>query len=630
MCGIAGAVALTTDARPDPRRVAAMSCLIAHRGPDGEGLWRSPSGRACLAHRRLSIIDLATGQQPMVSDDGATGLVFNGEIYNYKELRRDLESRGARFHTESDTEVLLRLVEELGAGSVQPLRGMFAFAAWDDRAGRLTMVRDRVGKKPLYYTADDGCLYFASSLRSLEESSPQRWEVDPAAVDAFLTLGYVPAPGTIYQGIAKLEAGMVLEADADGIRQRRYWDFAPAADPFDGSYDDAVDRLGELLDSAVALRLRSDVPLGVFLSGGIDSSLIAAVAARQSTVQISTFSIGFDVEGFDESVYAQQVADRLGTNHRLFRARPDLLATLPEMVLHYGEPFADSSALPTWLLAQHTRPHVTVALGGDGGDEGFAGYEWYRTAARLARVTRAVPERAFALASSTVGGLLGTAFAGSRRAGQARRRMAILGAPDAAHRFAELRTFVSAADARSLYAGDLAEARRNGPGASQLLAALYQRAGGSELRRMRYVDIASYLADCLLPKVDVATMAHGVEARAPLLDQEVLAFALSLPDEYVMGASGGKRILRTLLGRYLPRELFERPKQGFSVPLKSWFLTEARGTVAALADSERLVGSGWFRADGIRTLVSEHMAGLRDNSDRLYSLLVLDEWLKRR
>jgi asparagine synthase (glutamine-hydrolysing) len=282
-------------------------------------------------------------------------------------------------------------------------------------------------------------------------------------------------------------------------------------------------------------------------------------------------------------------------------------------------------------LAEQTRPHVTVALGGDGGDEGFAGYDWYATAARLSRVARAVPERALAAASSVLGGR----FAGSRRAGQARRGVAMLAAGDEAQRFAALRSFVGPADARALYAGELAAVRAAGDGgfrapAADAIAALYRRSEGSALRRMRYADIRSYLADCLCPKVDVATMAHGLEARAPLLDQEVLTFALSLPDEFVRGPDGGKRVLRTVLARYVPSALFERPKQGFSVPLRSWFLEEARATVSALPTSERLLDTGWFKPAGLQGLVDEHVAGLRDNSDRLYALLVLDEWLKRR
>jgi asparagine synthase (glutamine-hydrolysing) len=505
---------------------------------------------------------------------------------------------------------------------------MFGFAVWDERHQRLTLARDRLGKKPLYHMVDGGCLYFASTLRALRQTASTRWSTDLFAMDSYLTLGYIPAPRTVYDGVSKLEAGTVVTVDANGPTTARYWDLAPGDAPPEGTFDDAVDRLDELLGTAVALRLRSDVPLGVFLSGGVDSSLVAAVAARRSSTPVATFSIGFDVAGFDESPYAAEVARRLGTEHHEFRARPDLLRTLPQMVRHFGEPFADSSALPTWMLAQETRRHVTVALGGDGGDETFAGYDWYRTAARLSRITRAIPERAVALASQTCDGLLRSAFSSSRRAGRLRRGMAMLSVPDGAPRFASLRSFLGPSEVEQLYAGTLRESRRSRPGPTALLTRLYRGCAGSDLRRMRYVDIGTYLADCLMPKVDVATMAHGLEARAPLLDQELVRFALSLPDAWLVDHDGGKRILRAVLARYLPASLFDRPKQGFSVPLGSWFTGSIRHLASGLSASGRLIETGWFRPAGIQALVREQVSGLRDHSQRLFSLLVLDEWLK--
>jgi asparagine synthase (glutamine-hydrolysing) len=616
-------------ATPNRDRLKRISQRIAHRGPDADGFWIAPSGRAALAHRRLSVIDLATGQQPMLDTSERVGLVFNGEIYNYRELRKSLARRGAAFRTESDTEVLLRLYQTTGAACVNELRGMFAFAAWDDDAGRLLLARDRIGKKPLYYTIEDGCLYFASTLESLRETARSRWEIDPLAVDAFLTLGYIPAPRTIFRSVSKLEAGTILTVDAAGISTNRYWDPATDGRAPPESFAAAVDELDELLNTAVALRLRSDVPLGVFLSGGVDSSLVAAVASRQSVTPVTTFSIGFDVAAFDETQYAARVAEQLGTRHHVFRAQPDLLATLPAMVRHFGEPFADSSALPTWLLAQETRKHVTVALAGDGGDEAFAGYNWYRTAARLRLVTRVIPEAVFATTGQRLDGILGGAFAGSRTAGRVRRGVAMLAAKDGPERFALLRSFIGPAEARSLYAGALLEVRREPLGESgERLAALYRSCSGDDLRRVRYVDIMTYLADCLMPKVDVATMAHGLEARAPLLDHEVMRFALALPDEWLLDRSGGKRILRAVLARYLPVSLFDRPKQGFSVPLKTWFTGSTRSVATSMATSERLLDTGWLKPAGIQTIITEHMAGLRDHTQRLFSLIVLDEWLK--
>jgi asparagine synthase (glutamine-hydrolysing) len=354
------------------------------------------------------------------------------------------------------------------------------------------------------------------------------------------------------------------------------------------------------------------------------------VAARTAAIPITTFSIGFDVAAFDESGYAARIAKHLRTDHHVFRARPDLLRTLPSMVRHFGEPFADSSALPTWMLAEETRKHVTVVLGGDGGDEGFAGYSWYRTAARLRRVTRAIPGAVFAAAGRTLDGILRRAASRSRVAGRTRRGVLMLGVADAPDRFASLRSFIGPHEVESLYAGELLALRRaHADWANALLAARYRSSSGSDLRRMRYADVATYLADCLMPKVDVATMAHALELRAPLLDQEIMRFALTLPDKWLIDQRGGKKLLRALLARYLPESLFDRPKQGFSVPLSRWFTTSVRHAVSALPNSDRFRAVGWFNPAGIHMLVREHVDGLRDHSQRLFSLLALDEWLKQ-
>ncbi len=627
MCGIAGGVGLDPGARPDPDRVRAMSLALCHRGPDGEGLWTSPSGRACLAHRRLAVIDLVTGQQPMVEVDGTVGLVFNGEVYNYRELRAPLEDAGVHFRTSSDTEVLLRLYARDGERAVEALRGMFAFAIWDDRAGRLTLARDRVGKKPLYYQRTGGCLYFASTLGALlaGQSEPP---ISLAAVDAFLDLGYIPAPDTIFEGVSKLDAATVMVFDgAAPVRSRRFWDLAPLEE-FGGSREQALDQLDALLQESVALRLRSDVPLGVFLSGGVDSSLVTAVAARQAP-GIRTFSIGFDVAEFDESAHAARVAAYLGTEHRTFRVTPDLLGLLPQMIRHFGEPFGDSSALPVWLLAGETRKYVTVALGGDGGDEGFAGYDWYRGAARLFRVSRMVPR----IAAVAGGSALGWAARqeGSPALLRKVQRGLELAGNDEADRFAELRALIGRHEADWLYDGELRAVRqRHGAAARAAVAGFYRAAAGSPLRRMRYADMRTYLSECLMPKVDVATMAHGLEARAPLLDQEILRFALSLPDAWLIDREQGKLLLRDLAHRYLPPALMQRPKQGFSVPLAPWFAGKAAARVERLAKAGPLIASGWFSADGVRRILREHTAGQRDHGERLFNLLVLDEWLSQR
>jgi asparagine synthase (glutamine-hydrolysing) len=622
MCGIAGAVTLRDGARPDRERLCAMAGLMAHRGPDGEGFWADPGGRAALAHRRLSIIDIAGGRQPMCSDDGRIALVFNGEIYNYRELRRSLSDQGVRFHTVSDTEVLLRMYERYGSEAVHHLRGMFAFAVWDGRRGELVLARDRVGKKPLFYALDDDCCYFASTLGALRDTDPRSRRVSLVALDAFLTLGYVPAPHSIWDGLSKLPAGTMLQVSSSGSRSLRYWGLEQAPQPFAGRFDEAVDRLEDLLTTAVTLRLRSDVPLGLFLSGGVDSSLVTAIAARHCRDQASTFALGFAEAAFDESGYAERIAQHLGTRHRTFPGRPDMLDLLPALVRHCAEPFADSSALAVWMLAQETRQHVTVVLTGDGGDEGFGGYDWYRTALRLTRLRSVVPTPALRL-----GAALRSERSWAKRVERAVSTLSL----DEPERFAALRMYVRDAEVQTLYAGDLLQARRDsGNAVRSWLAQWYRSGNGTALRRMRLVDTSTYLADCLLPKMDVATMAHGLEARSPLLDQEVLGFALGLPDQWLLDGNGGKPLLKALLARLVPPQLFERPKHGFSVPLEVWF---ASGPTSAwadqLADSESLRTCGWFNAVGIRDMAHEHRDGLRDHSQLLYHLVVLREWLNQ-
>jgi asparagine synthase (glutamine-hydrolysing) len=624
MCGIAGALAIEPGRTVDVDRVRDMTHRLAHRGPDGDGHWSDDANRVCLGHRRLSVIDLSTGDQPMRDAETGVVLTFNGEIYNYRELRRDLEREGVRFRTTSDTEVLMRAYILRGPDFVEDLRGMFAFGLWDPRAETLLLARDRIGKKPLYHALVDGVLYFASTYGALLHGAGIRDEADLQQVAGFLTLGYVPAPSTIHPSIGKLQAGTIARVDASGMHVRTYWDPAEPVEPFDGTWDDAVDTLDDLIRTAVDIRLRSDVPLGVFLSGGIDSSLVAAVASRVARTQILTFSMGFGQDGFDEVHHAAAVAQRIGSEHRAFEARFDAIGLIPRLVEHYGEPFGDPSAAPTWVLAENTRQHVTVAVGGDGGDEGFGGYDWYRTAARIRRIRSNIPGGVARFGSA----VLASTGATFGSVGRLARASALIAAEEPG-RFAALRSFVDPALARRLYAAPLLDAFEADLAAlHRTVSTIYRDAGGSDLRRMRVVDMKTYLADCLMPKVDVATMAHGLEARAPLLDHEILRFALALPDEWVSDATTGKRILRAVLDRYLPASLFDRPKQGFDMPLSDWFTRELKPLISRLPESESLIGSGWFRSDGLRQLVDEHLAGRRDHGDRLYNFLILEEWLK--
>ncbi len=623
MCGISGAISLASSTGPSVDAVAHLTDRLAHRGPDGTGTWRAPSGRAVLGHRRLSVIDLALGQQPMVSEDGSCGLVFNGEIYNYLELRKELEAAGERFRTASDTEVLLRLLLREGEACLDRLLGMFVFCFWDDRTGRALLARDRMGKKPLFHVQHGGILWFASSLSALKDSVPGAWPVNPQAVDDYLTLGYIPAPSTIYQSAGKLEAGTITTVSGGAMQVRRFWDPRPGP-MFGGTYAEACDALEALAKDAVRLRLRSDVPLGVFLSGGIDSSLVTALAAKESAQPIRTFSIQFDHAAFDESAHAAAVAAHTGTIHETFTVHAEVLELIPSLAWHYGEPFADSSAIPTWILSQHTRQRVTVALGGDGGDEAFLGYKWYATAASLERLARWCPPALAAALGSAL-----TPVAALPGAGRLARALTMLGTAPAGRRFAAQRSFINAHESRTLLGPALQQVRRNRTQSTEgMLTELYEHVQGTPTQRMRYVDLRTYLADCLLPKVDVASMAHGLEARAPLLDHRVVNFGLSLPDEYLVDAGGGKRILRDVLARHVPRQHFERPKQGFSLPLAPWFRTTLRPRAQAMLDDGPLMDGGWINPAGLRAIIDEHVRGGRDHSQRLYSLLMLDAWLR--
>jgi asparagine synthase (glutamine-hydrolysing) len=627
MCGIAGAISLREDRTPDPDRVRALTTQIAHRGPDGDGFWSSANGRVLLGHRRLAVIDLVSGQQPMVSRDGRAVITYNGEIYNYRELGKKLQQDGATLATHSDTEVILEAYRREGVASLAAFNGMFAFAIWDAERSSLILARDRIGKKPLYYAIENDCLYFCSSLEALRATARSRWTFDLEAIDSYLALGYIPAPRTVYLQARKLPAATYLTVAGGKLEQSGFWDLAPELEPFSGSYEAASDALDEMLHRAVAMRLRSDVPLGVLLSGGVDSSLVAAVARKTAGNPVQTFSIGFHESAYDETPIARDVAHRLGTEHHEYRVHTETLDGLGGHLGHFGEPFADSSFLPLWALARETRQHVTVALGGDGGDEGFAGYNWYGNALRIARVQQAVPPALASLIAGVVDfsrPVWPASAAGSTRV---ERAAAMLEDRGSSSRFARLRQLFGPTERRRLAAGALAESARD-DFVSRDLRAYYETCLGSDLRRMRYVDIRTYLADCLMPKADVSTMAHALELRAPLLDHEIVRFALSLPDEFLHDGKRGKMILRTLVERYLPASLFSRPKQGFTPPVTEWLRGSHANAARKLAVSERFADLGWFRPAFIEALASEHVNGDRDNGERLFALLVLDEWLK--
>lgn len=619
MCGIAGVVGAAQD--EDRRAVRAMMAALRHRGPDGEGMYADE--RALLGSRRLAIIDLPGGRQPMKNERGTIHVVFNGEIYNFMELRRDLTARGHRFASQSDTEALVHAYEEYGEDCVRRLDGMFAFALWDTEARRLILARDRVGKKPLFYTISDGTLIFSSELQSLVRHPRVSREVDLAALDQYLSFGYVPGPGTIYRAVRKLEPAHYLVWEEARARQERYWSlrYLPKLSLTEG---EAVERLEELLRGAVRKRLVSDVPLGAFLSGGIDSSTVVAFMAEVGEGPVRTFTIGFDEGEFNERSYARAVARHLGTDHTEYVVRPDAAEVLPTLVRHYGEPYGDHSALPTYYVAREARRAVTVALNGDGGDECFAGYErymahlaaeWYR---RLPSWGRRLSERAVA------------AFPGQSRSGSLRRLSRYLPVASRPWRERHVRwttAFTPSAKA-ALYSPRFA-AELGGVDGQRWLDPLFEAADVLDLLDAAlYVDTQSYLPYDLLVKMDIASMANSLEVRSPFLDPAVMEFCARLPRGLKLRGMTQKFLLKRLLARRLPSQILKRRKMGFGVPVGRWFRGELQPLLRETLLAQTARRRDLFRMAQVAELVAGHTSGRRDSTAQLWLLLMLELWFQ--
>jgi asparagine synthase (glutamine-hydrolysing) len=618
MCGLAGIVHLD-GAPPDRPHLEAMGQALSHRGPDAQGLWFDATGTPSvgLLHRRLSIIDLsAVANQPLGGEDGRVQVMLNGEIYNFAALRAELRARHT-FRSHGDTEVIAHGYEEWGDPVVERLDGMFAFALWDAHHRRLVLARDHFGKKPLYYWSDARRFVFASEIKGLLAAGV------PAALAAenlpeYLALGYVPTPRTLFAGIYKVPPASLMVVDAQGVHAPRpYWDLRFPAEPKAVKPDEVAERLGQLLDEAVGKRLVADVPLGVLLSGGLDSSVVAALAARQVGSGLRTFTMGFEGEIFyDERPHARVVAQHLKTRHHDSVVRPQAAQLLETLLHHHDEPFGDSSALPTYLLARETRQQVTVALNGDGGDETFAGYERFHAAVMAERLPG--PLRAAV-------GLAGHLFppAGPGRALRRFRRFALKAALPLERRLFAWSTFF-----------DVPEVQRLIPawvGADQLARSYHEamaHATGSPLSRVLYTTARTYLLDDLLPKMDRMTMAHGLEARSPLLDRALVEYVASLPDGMKRRGMNGKLLLKDAARKLLPEHTLRRKKQGFGVPLDAWFRAQLKPMVHdILLRAPRLAGR--LRLDTVRHLVREHERGRADHGQRLWTLLTLELWLRK-
>jgi asparagine synthase (glutamine-hydrolysing) len=607
MCGICGVV--SANGSVDPERVARMSATLVHRGPDSAG--ELADGQAALAARRLSIIDLETGDQPIANEDGTLHVVQNGEIYNYRELRRELERAGHSFRTHGDTEVLLHLYEQHGTGFAERLRGMFAVAIWDAPRRRLVLARDRFGIKPLYYRAVGGELAFASELRALP-----RGEIDLDALEAFLAFNSIPAPLTIFREVRKLPAGHVLVWEDGTVRLERFARPAPLPER-DDEEAELVEELRSRLRDSVRAHLVSDVPVGVLLSGGVDSALLAALAAEETAEPLRTFSIGFEERSFDELADARRVAERYGTRHHELVLRPDAALLLPALAEAFDEPFADSSALPTYLVSELAASDVKVALSGEGGDELFGGYYTYAAdllAARvggLARLARPVVER------------LPTSTAKASFDYRAKRfvRSAHLPPLERHHGWKEIFSPALRAELTG---------RRSAFDPVDLLRDRYEETrGADELARLQDVDLGVYLVDDLLVKTDRASMAHSLEARVPYLDTVVTNLALALPARHKVRGLAKKVLLRKAAEPLLPREIVRGKKRGFSIPAAAWLRGELEPFARETLSVDTLRRQGFFEPTVVQRLLDDHVAGREDRSRQLWGLLAFTLWHER-
>lgn len=615
MCGIAGVFDLRGRRPVDAGLLARMSGRLAHRGPDGDGTFIAPG--VGLAHRRLAIVDLAGGAQPLFNEDGGVAVVFNGEIYNFRDLHRELEALGHRFATRSDTEVIVHAWEEWGEACVERFRGMFAFALWDRNHDTLFLARDRLGIKPLHYAVlPDGMLLFASELKALLVHPGLSRDIDPCAVEDYLALGYVPDPRTIYRGAAKLAPGHRLCTGRGNAAPtpRRWWNLQ-SAEPLALGVADAAGELAERLEESVRLHMLADVPLGAFLSGGIDSGAVVATMAGLSAAPVATCSIGFTDPAFDETAYAAAVARRFGTEHHVRTVDIAAFSLIDRLAGTYDEPFADSSALPTWSVCALAREHVKVALSGDGGDETFWGYHRYRWHADEVRLRRWLPGPVLrALAGAAPGGRVGATLAALAR--------------DPAEGYVHTISVIDETVRRTLYS---AAFRRElqGHRAFDTLHAHYAAAPTDHpVGKVQYADLMTYLPGDILTKVDRVSMDVGLEVRVPLLDHPLVEWAHRLPPTLKLNGGEGKAVLKRAMAERLPAEILHRRKAGFAVPLGGWFRGPLAERVREVLCGPTLAATGLFEPAALVRLAERHRSGAADHGPALWALLMLDAFLR--
>lgn len=620
MCGIAGFVDKGDFSQEERTAILTRMCrAIVHRGPDDEGL--QVDGPVALGMRRLSIIDLSGGHQPMSGEDGTVSIVFNGEIYNYLELKRDLEARGHTFKTNSDTETIVHGYEEFSSSCVKHLRGMFCFAIWDEKARTLFLARDRVGKKPLYYTQTrDGSFVFGSELKSILEHPHFEREIDLEALDAYLTLGYVPDPLSIYRNVYKLPPGHTLTYSQGRVTLEQYWDFEFAPD-LNRSEESFAEELRPLLEDAVRARLVADVPLGAFLSGGIDSTTVVALMAKAMGQPVKTFSIGFREDTYNELQYARLTAKKYGTDHHEFFVTPEICDVADELAWHLDEPFADSSSIPTYIVSKLAREHVTVALSGDGGDELFGGYTRYlverdrRMFAQLPKVFR--QNVMYPLSFRLPHGARG-------------RNLLHNLALDPIDRYLDSVSVFTSMNRRLLYSEDFQRKLKGLPTvAGRFLEYAAQVKTGEDLDLLLYTDSKTYLPGDILTKVDRMSMAASLETRAPLLDQKLIEFVGQIPAGMKIVGTETKAILKRAVKDLIPDEILNRGKQGFGIPIQKWINQELRGRIRDTLSDQITRQRGYFDYSYIELLLREHDRSRRDHSTSLWALFMLELWHRR-
>lgn len=627
MCGIAGIFHLETAKPVDPARVRLMTDSMVHRGPDGSGVWTAPG--VGLGHRRLSIIDLAGGAQPMLTDDQALAVTFNGEIYNFAAVRTELEAKGHIFRSHSDTEVILHGWRQWGPDCVQRFDGMFAFALFDAREQSLWLVRDRLGVKPLHYaTLSDGSLIFASELKGLLVHPLLRKEPNIHAVEDFLGLGYVPDDACIVRGVRKLGAGetLLLRRGRGLPSPQRYWDVS-FADRSTAKPAALEEELVALMQAAVRSRMVADVPLGAFLSGGVDSSAVVALMAEASKRAVKTCTIGFDVDALDETVYAGQVAKRFATDHRSRVVSPDDYALIDTLAYHFDEPFADASALPTYRVCELAREKVTVALSGDGADEAFAGYRRHRFQHAEERLRGLLPQ---SLRGSLFGGL-GRIYPKADWAPRPLRAKATLLslAQSGEEGYAASVGVTGAAMRARLFTPGARAALQGHRAEDRYVRAMREAPAREALDRAQYADMKIWLPGDILTKTDRMSMAVGLEAREPLLDHRLVEFAARLPVSMRLQGGEGKYLLKKAMEAYLPPEILYRPKMGFVTPISDWFRGALAEEAAAIAGGSALARTGWFDGNVIAKAAADHKSGMADHGRLLWQLMMLGRSLGR-